>query len=258
MEAGKTLFRGMALILFLGLAAGCIHTSTGGYRGEPDREKALSDNIRLGMAYLSSGDTHRAKRPLINAIEIAPRSAEAHNALGLVYYVDQEFALAEEHYRKAIQYDPAYTKAYFNFGALLYNRGRYPEAVHHYRVATADTLYEQRPAAFENLGYALLAMGDRAGARAAFTRALSFNRDLPRSHLSLARMYFDDENYDASLKHFQRFAGLSRHSAESLWLGIRLQRVLNDRDALASYALQLRNMYPESDEYQLYRESIQQ
>lgn len=258
MAASKFLLTGMVLALTMGLSAGCVHTTTGGFSGEPDKEKALSDNIRLGMAYLSAGDTLRAKRPLQNAINIAPRSAEAHNAMGLVYYVEQEHGLAEEHYRKAVQYDPSYTKAHFNFGALLYDRGRYPEAVHHYRIATADTFYEQRPVAFQNLGASLLAMGDRAGALAAFNRALSLNRDLPGSHLKLARMYFDDGNPHAAMKHFQRFAGLSRHSAESLWLGIRLQRILEDRDAVASYALQLRNMYPESNEYQLYRESIQQ
>ncbi|MDZ7824747.1 MAG: hypothetical protein U5R48_00300 [Gammaproteobacteria bacterium] len=52
-----------------------------------------------------------------------------------------------------------------------------------------------------------------------------------------------------------RFRDLARRTPASLWLGIRLARVAENVDAEASYALQLRNLYPLSEEYRLYRES---
>ncbi|MDQ8037071.1 MAG: hypothetical protein REI12_06580, partial [Pedobacter sp.] len=43
---------------------------------------------------------------------------------------------------------------------------------------------------------------------------------------------------------------------QSLWLGIRLGRQLGDnKDALASYELALRRLYPGSPEYKLYQDS---
>jgi type IV pilus assembly protein PilF len=39
----------------------------------------------------------------------------------------------------------------------------------------------------------------------------------------------------------------------SLLLGIRIARATGDRDNEASYALQLKGLYPESDEYRTYQ-----
>jgi len=42
-------------------------------------------------------------------------------------------------------------------------------------------------------------------------------------------------------------------SAEALWLGIQLERVFNNQDAEASWAIQLKNNYPYSKEYLEYQ-----
>jgi type IV pilus assembly protein PilF len=44
---------------------------------------------------------------------------------------------------------------------------------------------------------------------------------------------------------------IARPSAETLWLGIKIERALGDKDAVASYALQLRQEYPNSDQTRL-------
>lgn len=245
----------LILSLCLGLA-GCISSSTGLFRGDPAGEQAANDSVALGMGYLRAGDTARAKQALVTALEHNPRSAALNNAMALVYSVEREFEISEHYYQKAIKYDASFTPARFNYGALLYERERYPEAAEQYRAAAEDTIYVQRPVVFQNLGATLLKLGDREGAREALERALTLDRDLARSHLHMAEMYYDEQNFDASRKHFDRFAELARHNPASLWLGIRLQRIFRDQDALASYVLQLRNMFPESAEYGFYRDSM--
>ena len=47
---------------------------------------------------------------------------------------------------------------------------------------------------------------------------------------------------------------MARPTSRSLWLGVRLSRVLGDQDQLSSYALALKNLFPESPEYRLYQE----
>lgn len=244
------------ILLLCASAAGCITSSTGLFSGDPAGDQAAKDSVALAMAYLRSGDTARAKQPLSSALEHNPRSAPLNNAMALVYSVEQEFEISEHYYQKAIKYDPSFTAAYFNYGALLYGLERYAEAAEQYRIAAEDTVYLQRAVVFENLGATLLQLGQREAAREAFSRALTLNGDLSRSHLNLAEMYYDAQNFDASRKHFDRFAELSRHSPASLWLGIRLQRIFQDQDAIASYALQLRNMFPDSAEYGYYKDSM--
>jgi type IV pilus assembly protein PilF len=53
----------------------------------------------------------------------------------------------------------------------------------------------------------------------------------------------------------QRYLEVGAHTAQSLWLGIRIERELGDRDALASYSLQLEKSYPDSEEARLLLES---
>ena len=45
--------------------------------------------------------------------------------------------------------------------------------------------------------------------------------------------------------------------ARGLWLGIRLERIYGDTDALASYELALKHLYPDSPEYKAYLQSQQ-
>jgi len=61
--------------------------------------------------------------------------AAAHINLGTLYYNRQEYALAERHYRSAIQIDPRYALAYFDLGNVLNETGRVEEAITTYKAA---------------------------------------------------------------------------------------------------------------------------
>ena len=125
-------------------------------------------------------------------------------------------------------------------------------------MVVTDTLYESRPQAFINLGLCRRRLGDDDGARVAFTRALAMNRTSTISMLELAHIEFDAGNWreaERQMEYYKRFA--RRQSPRALWLGIRLSRELQDGDAEASYALALRNLYPESQEFQAYQLAVQ-
>ena len=55
--------------------------------------------------------------------------------VGTLYYNRQEYALAERHYRSAIQIDPRYALAYFDLGNVLDETGRVEEAINTYKTA---------------------------------------------------------------------------------------------------------------------------
>ena len=64
-----------------------------------------------------------------------PSHAAAHINLGTLHYNRQEYALAEEHYRRAIDIDPRYALAYFDLGNVLDETGRVTEAIQTYQTA---------------------------------------------------------------------------------------------------------------------------
>lgn len=63
-------------------------------------------------------------------------------------------------------------------------------------------------------------------------------------------------NYPVSARYYAGYAQLSQQNARSLWLGVQLARALDDDNTAASYGLALRNLFPGSAEYQLYRDSL--
>jgi len=56
------------------------------------------------------------------------------------------------------------------------------------------------------------------------------------------------ESQPALDSYLERFKRPLEANAEILWLGVRVERRLGDRNSEASYALQLRNRFPESKE----------
>jgi type IV pilus assembly protein PilF len=48
--------------------------------------------------------------------------------------------------------------------------------------------------------------------------------------------------------YLQRYSAIAQLNARALWLGVQIERQLGDRDAEASYALQLQKNFPDSQQ----------
>ena len=66
-------------------------------------------------------------------------------------------------------------------------------------------------------------------------------------------LYFTGGDFVRSKQYFDSFNSMARSTARSLWLGIRLSHVQGDQNQLSSYALALKNLFPDSPEYRLYQ-----
>ena len=61
----------------------------------------------------------------------------------------------------------------------------------------------------------------------------------------------------AADNYFKRYLRTTKPSARSIWLGIQIARIFDNRDDEASYSLILKNIFPASAEYRKYLQSIQ-
>jgi type IV pilus assembly protein PilF len=69
--------------------------------------------------------------------------------------------------------------------------------------------------------------------------------------LELAQLRYEAGDYATAASYYDRYNSLVRQqSARGLWLGVRLAKAQGDLNAEGSYALALRNRYPDSPEYQ--------
>jgi type IV pilus assembly protein PilF len=64
----------------------------------------------------------------------------------------------------------------------------------------------------------------------------------------MADLSYARREYAESRHYLNRLTQVAAPTAEALWLGVRTERRLGDRNGEASYALQLRNRFPNSKE----------
>ncbi|MDO8414982.1 MAG: type IV pilus biogenesis/stability protein PilW [Agitococcus sp.] len=223
-------------------------------------DPAASARARVAIAaeYIQTNKPELALQSLERALELDPKSAEAHNVMGVLLEKDDDFVKAEQNYRKALSLKPEYPQARNNYGVLLYRLKRYKEAMEQFSIAAADLSYERRETALEYVGKIALMLGDKEKAKVTFERALKLNSRLPEPALELATFAYDEQNYPEANRFYQRYLRAidkDVQSARGLWLGIRLARINHDNNALASYELALKRLYANSEEYQTYLNS---
>lgn len=237
----------LAVWLVLG---GCVTETTGNLPEPASKPERLQAHLDLGRGYLAQGDTDRARAPLEKALKIDPKSADALVLMAVLYQREGDTALAEDSYKKALRYHPSHPQALNNYGTILYSQGRYEEALKPLRKLVQNPEYPARAQAYENLGLTELKLNHREAARKAFQRSLSLSDDQPRSSLELADLAFQDGEVAAAQGYFDAYRVQARQTPRSLCLGIELARAEGDNNQASSYAMALKNLYPNSLEAQ--------
>ena len=241
------------LLLVVSLLSGCVTTGDiDPMRTAKGRDEARDAYVQLGIAYIQQGDTQRAKVPLKNALELDASNADAHAALAMAFQLEMESQLADEHFRKALSQRPRDARLLNNYGGFLFEQKRYQDAMDTYLKAADDNLYPERSRVFENLGLTALQLNQREQAKEYFQRALRLSSRQPRAMLEMAVMSYEDKEYVPARRYYDSYSEMAPQNARSLLLGARLAEVFEDRDRAASLGLQLRRLYPASQEYQQY------
>ncbi|MCP5143410.1 MAG: type IV pilus biogenesis/stability protein PilW [Gammaproteobacteria bacterium] len=230
----------------------------GGTRSNPRDD---SDQVRLariktdlGLAYLREGRNETALDRLHEALDLAPDFAPAHVGLGLLYARLGKDADAEQHFRRALRESPEDPTALNNFGLFLCQRQQVDEAIGMFDKAAANPLYESPEIAWNNAGTCLFQAGRQDDAESQLRRALRRNPRIPPALLQMASISYNHQDYLGARGFLQRYLEIASHTASSLWLGIRVEQALNNRDAVASYGLLLNRNYPDSEEARRFRD----
>ena len=238
------------------LVVGCTTTTTtDGVKDEPVSNNKIVDNrIQLALGYLSKGDHEGARQNLNKAMEVNSESPELHDVWALLYQEEQEYGEAESHYKQALAYDPSFTRGRSNYGLFLLRLGRYEEAYQQFSKGAEDLGYPRRAELFYKVGISALELDKLAEAEKAFTKAAVLNPKLSVAYLELAELAYGQGDFPRASQLLNEYNRTKRGpSPRGLWLGVRLERSLGNKDAEASQGLALRNLFPDSQENQEYQ-----
>lgn len=217
-------------------------------------EPALT-NLNLAIEYMRRGNYETALAKLNRAHRADPGYYATHNVYGLLYQQLREKEKAERHFKKALSLNSNDSQTMNNYGRFLCQQGRYDEAESTFKQAADNPLYDTPEIPITNAGMCLGLAGDLAKAETYYRRALTINPKIASALIQMAELTFNRDNYMSSRAYLQRYTEVSAHTPKSLWLGIQVERVLGDRDAVSSYSLLLRNNFPDSEEASLLKQS---
>ncbi|GEN28008.1 type IV pilus biogenesis/stability protein PilW [Halovibrio variabilis] len=218
--------------------AGCASSNTLTAQDSPAAADAYT---QLGVAYLERDNLPRALNALDRALEIAPRHAEALQALALVYQRQGESELANDYFQQAVNADPDFTRARNNYAAFLYAQGQFNAACEQLETASEDAQYANRAQLFTNLGQCYLALDEFDKARARLQRAQSIDPRNPRGYLMLAELEYSQGNYPQAWAPLQTYLQLAEPNRAALEMAVEIAQARGDHSVAADYQRQLGN-----------------
>ena len=222
---------------------------------EQQAEEVAAANLNLGVAYMQQGKYRQALEKLNRAKLAKNDYAPVYNALGVLYQRLGENEVAESNFKKAINLNPDDSLSLNNYGLFLCQNKRFEEADAIFLEAAEKPFYKTPEIAITNAGTCALSNGQPDIAENYFREALRINPRIPPALIQMAELSYEQNDYLSARGYLQRFLEFSSHTSKSLWLGVRVEQELGDKDTLSSYALLLRNNYPDTKEAQLLEES---
>ena len=135
------------------------------------RPNYWQNHNRLAVALLSVGRYAEAESSCRRVTELQPDSHIGHNNLGAVAMMQGDLTLALGSFSRAAEIRPG-ASTFSNIGTIHFWNGRFADARAAY--ARAIALRAGDASLHRNLGDALAALGDAAGARKAYLQALEF------------------------------------------------------------------------------------
>jgi len=216
---------------------------------EPEARKRARIRVELAAGYFGEGQNTVALDEIKLALQADPTYAPAYVLRGLVYMGMNNDALAEESFQRAMQLNPRDPDALHNYGWYACQRGRYAQSVELFQRALASPVYGGQARTLLAMGICQIRAGQFVEAEASLARSYELAPANPIVAYNLASLQF--RRGDAAKAQFtiRRLNNTDLANAETLWLGIKVERQLRNREAMAQLAQQLSRRYPDSAQW---------
>lgn len=245
------------LFLILLLLSGCA-SSGGGSSGTPQMDKSRAQasariHTELAASYYERTQYSIALQEIGLALKADEDFPPAYTVRALVRMALREDDKADADFRRSLQLDSTNSETHNNYGWYLCQRGHAKESLAQFHEALDNPLYTTPAKAYINLGVCSKKAGLIKEAEINFQRALVLRPGAPEALYGLADVSYDGGDYAGAKSYFLHFlqASSAELNAEQLWLAVRIERKMHDRNSEASYAMQLRNRFPDSRETQM-------
>ncbi len=213
---------------------------------EPEARRRARIRMELAVGYFEQGQTNIALDELKQVIAQDPTFPEAYNLRGLIYMRLNDMRQAEDSFRRAVALNPRDANTQHNFGWLQCQQTRYDEANRSFEQALANPMYSGRAKTLMAQGLCQARAGRNAEAERSLARSYELDAGNPVTGYNLANLLYQRGEVQRAQFYIRRLNNSELANAETLWLGIKVERRMNDQVAMSQLADQLRKRFPQS------------
>ena len=214
-----------------------------------EREQAAMVHIDLGTAYFEVGRYDVALDEARIALAYAPEFSPAFHLMGLVYmFIDDDVA-ARDNFLRALRSAPNDPDFNNSYGWFLCLNGEETEGLRRLALASRNPYYRSPTRPHTNAGLCHLRLEQVDEAEIQFRRAVALQQNNPVAMLGLAEVAYRKGELASARDQLIALHRRNEPTAQSVWLGLRVERRLGNRAAEASYAAQLRGRFNDSPEH---------
>jgi len=219
---------------------------------EPEARRRARLRLELAIGYFEQGQTNVALDELKQALVIDPGFADAYNLRGLVYMRLNDAPLAEDSFRRALALNPRDADVAHNYGWLLCQQSRFPESFKLFVQAVNNPTYAGQAKSLMAQGVCQVRAGQRLEAEDSLMRSYQIDAGNPLTGYNLASLLYDRGELTQAQFYIRRLNNSHLANAETLWLGIKIEQRLNNREGMAQLGDQLKKRYAQSREASAY------
>ncbi|NCN71244.1 MAG: type IV pilus biogenesis/stability protein PilW [Rhodoferax sp.] len=217
-----------------------------------DRKRARI-RIELASGYFEQGKSNIALDEIKLAILADPTFPDAYSLRGLVYMRLNDFGFAEESFNKALALKPGDGNVLHNLGWMKCQQTLYPQAFSYFTSALNDPLYSGRAKTLMTQGLCQIRAGLRPQGEASLLKSYEFDAGNPVTGYNLANLLYQNKDFVRARFYIRRINNSELANAETLWLGIKIEKQLGNTENVTQLALQLEKRFSQSPETAAYR-----
>lgn len=215
---------------------------------EPENRRRARLRLELASGYLENGQTNVALDEIKQALIADPTFSDGFNLRGLVYMRLNDMGLAEDSFKRALALNPRDADVAHNYAWLLCQQARYPESFRFFGQALGNPTYRASAKSLMAQGVCQIQAGLKQEAELSLTRSYQLDAGNPLTGYNLANLLYQRGEFVKSQFYIRRLNNSELANAETLWLGVKVERRLNNLDVSQQLANQLRRRYAQSRE----------
>lgn len=199
-----------------------------------NKQQQLEAYTNKGQGYLNLGETQQALADFRKALAINGKYAPALHGTALALAAQDELALAEEFFYKALKASPPslVSQVQLDLAGFYYQQQNYPQALHFLQLASKDIYHPNRGLVFINLGYTQIKLNQPVKAIESFNLALKLNPSQHWVSNELLTLYVAEHLWQQAEAEWLNLKTTQAYTAASLPLALQAVTQTNNQQEI--------------------------